>query len=116
LDPVDGVEAAVSDYIEYRRARAARELEHFSRVLRSDEDAVSRAALAQLPSGKRHPHQHRISRVALEESRRRLLENLPLLQQATSFDDLFDHVDALIGPIPGVGELTSVLKKARAGW
>src|SRR5688500_8688904 len=79
----DGIEAAVSDYIEHHRPRAARELEYFRRVLRSDDEAVSRAALALLPSGKRHPHQYRITRVALEESRRRLLANLPALRLAT---------------------------------
>jgi hypothetical protein len=104
--PVDGVEAAVSRSIEHDRAPAGRELEHFRCVPCSDEEAVSRAALAQLPSGKRHPHQYRIPRASLEESRHRLLENLAVLRRATSFDELFDLVAALIGPIPGVGELT----------
>jgi hypothetical protein len=104
--PVDGVEAAVSDYIERFRAPAADEQEYFNWVPRSDEEAVSRAALALLPSGKRHPHQYRITRVALEESRCRLLDCLPVLQQVTIFDDLHEDVNALIGPIPGIGELT----------
>ncbi len=105
-EPGGGVEAAVDHYIEHHRARAARELEYFGRVLRSDEEAVERAALALLPSGKRHPHQYHIPRGALEESRRCLLENLPRLRRATSFDDLYDHVDDLIRPISGIGELT----------
>jgi hypothetical protein len=103
---MDGVEASVNDYIEHHRARAARELEYFNRVLSSDEEAVSKAALAQLPSGKRHPHQYRVSRAALEESERVLLANLPALGQATSFHDLFELIDDLIRPIPGIGELT----------
>jgi hypothetical protein len=103
---VDGVEAAVRDYIEQHRARAARELEYFSRVLRSDEEAVSQAALSLLPSGKRHPHQYRVPRVALEESRRVLLENLDMLRQAGSFDDLFAVVEDLTQPIKRIGELT----------
>jgi hypothetical protein len=105
-EPVDGIQAAVSDYIEHHRARAARELEYFSRVLRSDEEAVSRVALALLPSGKRHPHQYRVPRVALQESRRVLLENLDMLRQATSFDELFAVVEDLTEPIKGIGELT----------
>ena len=100
------VEIAVDDYIEHHRPRAARELEYFSRVLRSDEEAVSRAALAQLPNGNRHPHQRRIPRAALEESRDRLLENLPQLRASANFDDLFELINALIRPIPKVGELT----------
>jgi hypothetical protein len=105
-EPVDGVEAAVSDYIQQHRARAARELEYFSRLLRTDEEALSRAALALLPSGKRHPHQYRVPRAALEESRRLLLENLDMLRQATSFDELFAVVEDLTEPIKGIGELT----------
>ena len=103
---MDGIEGAVNDYIEHHRARAARELEYFRRVLRSDEEAVSRAALALLPSGKRHPHQYRVTRAALDESRCRLLSNLPVLRQATNFDELFGMVEALIEPISGIGELT----------
>lgn len=106
LEPVDGVEAKVSGYIEHHQARATRELEYYSRVLRSDEEAVNRAALALLPSGKRHPHQYRIPRAALEESKRRLLENLHMLRRATSFDELFNVVEDLTAPIPGIGELT----------
>jgi hypothetical protein len=100
------IDSAVDDYIERHRRNAARELEYFSRGLRSDNDAVSRAALAQLPNGKRHWHQRRIPRASLEESRRRLLENLPLLKNARSFDDLIDLIDTLIRPVPKIGELT----------
>lgn len=100
-----GVEAAVAHYLARHRARAARELDYFSRVVRSDAEAVSRAALAQLPSGKRHPHQYRIPKRALEESRQVLLANLPALRQATSFDELIALVGALTEPIPGIGQL-----------
>ena len=99
------VEAAVDDYIERHRPRATRELRYFQ-LVRSDEEAISRAALAQLPNGKRHPHQRRIPRATLEESKRRLLENLPLLREAATFDDLLDLIDALIRPIANVGDLT----------
>jgi len=34
-----------------------------------------------------------------------LLENLPALQGASSFDELFELVEALIRPIYGIGEL-----------
>ncbi|MGH7966903.1 MAG: hypothetical protein ACRERD_34620, partial [Candidatus Binatia bacterium] len=97
-EQVDSVEAAVSQYIKNYRRRAARELEYF-RLLRSDEEAVSRAALAQLPSGKRHPHQRRIPRDSLEQSRGQLLNNLSSLRNATSFDELFEQVEMLTRPI-----------------
>lgn len=100
----DGVSASVADYIEHHRDHAARELRYFG-VLRTDEDAITQAALAQLPSGKRHPHQRRIPRAALEKSRDRLLANVDGLRAATSFDELFDLINALIRPIPKIGEL-----------
>lgn len=97
--------AAVDDYIARYRHAAGRELAYFRR-LRTDEDAVRQAALARLPSGKRHPHQRRIPRASLEESARRLLGNLPVLRRASSFDELFDLIEASIRPIPKIGELT----------
>ena len=68
-------------------------------------EAISKAALAQLPTGKRHPHQHRIPPAALKESERRLLGNLPGLRQAESFDHLFELIASIIQPIRGIGEL-----------
>lgn len=104
--PVHGVEDAVRDYIKRHRARAARELEDFRRVQCCEEEAIGQAALARLPSGKRHSHQYRVTGAALEESRSRLLANLPSLRQATSFDELFNVVEDLTEPISGIGELT----------
>lgn len=49
------VDSAVADYIAHHRREASRELEYFSRVLRSDDEAVSRAALSSLGfDGRRH--------------------------------------------------------------
>ena len=81
-----------------------REFRYF-RLLRTDEEAITRAALAQLPSGKRHPHQYRVPRVSLEESCDRLVANLPRLRATGAFDDLLDEVDMLVRPIPKIGEL-----------
>jgi hypothetical protein len=111
---MDAVERAVDDYIERHRVSAARELRYF-RVLRSAEKAISQAALACLPSGKRHPHQRRIPQLALEESRDRLLENVDLVRSAKSFDELFDLVNALIRPISNIGELTVYDTAVRIG-
>lgn len=98
------LEDIASQYIEGYRRDAESELASFF-AERTDEDAVSRAALAQLPCGKRHRHQRRIPRAALDDSRRRLLENLPHLREAGSFDELFELVSRIIGSIPGIGEL-----------
>jgi hypothetical protein len=101
---MSAIRAVVDDYIARVRPEMEREFRYFQ-VLRTDEDAVSRAALAQLPNGKRHWHQRRIPRSALEKSRDRLLANLPALRAAASFDELFDLVNTLIRPIPKIGEL-----------
>jgi hypothetical protein len=94
----------VDAYIEEWRPRAARELDVFRRL--TDKEAITTAALAQLPSGKRHPHQYRIPSNALEESRRRLIDNVETLKRVTNFDELIELVEQLSGSIPGIGRLT----------
>jgi hypothetical protein len=106
--------AIAAHYTECHRRSAERELEYF-RILPTDEDAVSNAALAKLPGGKRHSHQYRVPLAALQESRRRLLDNLPALRKASSFDELFELVEALIRPIPGIGELAVYDTTLRVG-
>jgi hypothetical protein len=110
----DRLAAIAADYAKRHRRHAERELAYF-RILRTDESAISRAALAQLPSGRRHPHQYRLPHAALEESRRRLLDHLPALREAESFDELFEMIAVTIGPIPGIGELAVYDTALRVG-
>jgi hypothetical protein len=98
------LETLVDDYVQRLRPLRERELRFF-RVVRTDEEAVSAAALAQLPNRKRHPHQYRIPTESLAESRRRLLDNLGAIRGCASFDELIDLVNRLIRPIDRVGEL-----------
>jgi len=93
------------DYVREYRTRAERELAYF-KLLRTDEKAISRAALCLLPSGKRHSHQRRIPKSVLAEAERRLVENTANLRRARSFDELQTLVAHLIGPIRGIGELS----------
>jgi hypothetical protein len=111
---VDAMEAAVDDYIARIRPEMQGEFRYY-RILRTDEDAVSRAALAQLPKGKRHWHQRRIPRASLEQSREHLLASLPTLRGAGTLDELFDIVNALIRPIPEIGELAVYDTAVRIG-
>jgi hypothetical protein len=104
---VANLRALVAEYKVDVRRDAAAELDDFRRANRTDEDAISQAALAELPTGKRHSHQYRIQRAALRESRRRLLEQLPQLRLALSFDELLGQVDRIVRPIRGIGELTT---------
>lgn len=110
----DTLEQIVRDYVDDHQDRAHRELRYYA-IQRTDEEAVRKAALAQLPNGKRHPHQYRVPGAALAESCHRLLLNLSQLQRARDFDELFDLVDQIIGPIPGIGELTIYDTAVRIG-
>jgi len=56
-----------------------------------------------------------VPRAALEESRRRLLDHLPVLREAESFDELFEVIAAIIGPIPRIGELAFYDTALRVG-
>jgi hypothetical protein len=97
----------VADYISCCREDAEQEQRWFA-IQRTLEEAVSRAALAVSPSGKRLSHQRRIPQGVLAESRRRLVASLPALAKAKSFEELHETVAATIGPIQGIGGLTIV--------
>jgi hypothetical protein len=99
---------------EHYRRPAEQELAYF-RTWATDEEAVSKAALAQLSSGKRHSHQYRVPPAALRESERRLLDNLPALRKASSFDELLQLMETLIRPIHRIGELAVYDTAVRVG-
>jgi len=96
-------EGVVHRFVIEHRARTAREL-RFYQIQPDFRRVIEVAALAQLPSGKRHPHQRRIPKAVLEEARDRLLS--ADLQRCTSFGELFDVVAHEIASIRGIGELT----------
>jgi hypothetical protein len=99
-----GLEALVDEYIRQFRRDRQRELRYFQ-IARTDEDAISAAALARLPNGKKHPHQNRNPPASLGESRRRLLDNLSEIRSATSFQELIELVEQLIRPLDRMGEM-----------
>jgi hypothetical protein len=55
----------VGDYIGKYRDDARKEMRCFE-IQRSPSEAIRKAALCELPSGKRHPHQRRIPQALLE--------------------------------------------------
>jgi hypothetical protein len=101
---LQSIEAIVDHHIAYQRKRAAREMK-FYQIQPNLEKAIEVASLAKLPSGKRHPHQRRIPRSALEESRRRL-SVVDFKNTCADFDALHSLVEQRIGDIPGIGRLT----------
>jgi hypothetical protein len=81
---------------------AGAELAYYAN-LPSLKEAVMRAARAERPDGKRHPHQTRIGRNALREVEERLLG--VSFRGCTDFSLLHAFLSSTIRAIAGVGEL-----------
>jgi hypothetical protein len=96
--------AIVSAYIRDHRANAARELRWFA-IQRTLADAISIAAEARGPSGKRLAHQRRIRASVLAQCKKRLLASAGKLRGVRSFAALHETVNYLVGGIRGIGEL-----------
>jgi len=93
----------VEDYLKPPQSDAEKEFEWFAK--QTLKEAISMAALARTSANKRHGHQHRIPSAVLEDSKCRLLKEIERLKKATSFEELFNIVESVIGPIEGIGEL-----------
>jgi hypothetical protein len=100
---LQSIEAIVDHHIAYHRERAAKELK-FYKTQPNLEQAIEVSSLAKI-GRKRHPHQRRIPRAALEESRRRL-SVVDFENTCKNFDTLHTLVEQQIGDIPGIGRLT----------
>jgi hypothetical protein len=98
------LKAIIRTYIRKVRPRARDELDWFHQQP-SLRTAIEKAALAVNRKGKRYRHQCRLQRASLEQAHRVLLANSRTVQQARDFDDLFNRIDRILGPIPGIGEL-----------
>src|SRR6267142_128467 len=95
----------VSDYIREYRDDACAEMRFFE-IQRSPSVAIRKAALCELSSGKRHPHQRRIPKALLEQSEAQLQAIGGKLANAADFSALHRLVEGEIGSIKGVGALT----------
>lgn len=95
----------ISDYIRQYRAAARNEMRFFE-IQRSPSEAIRKAALCELPSGKQHPHQRRIPRELLEQVEARLPGIRRRLAGASSFAALHQAVNDDIGSLNGIGTLT----------
>jgi hypothetical protein len=96
--------AAIKDYMSSHRQNADKELRWFA-IQPSFEKALSLAAYAKGPSGKRFSHQRRIPLAVLEESYGRLKPCKGALVMASSFEQLHQIIGELIQGIRGVGPL-----------
>jgi hypothetical protein len=98
-------EEIVNDYIREYRDDARKEMRFFE-IHRSPSGAIRKAALCELPSGKRHPHQRRIPGALLEQVEGRLQGIGRKLARAADFAALHRLVEKEIGGIKGIGALT----------
>jgi hypothetical protein len=94
----------VSHYVANKRERAESERRWFI-IQPTLEDAISNAARARKPSGKRFGHQRRIPESVLRQCEIALLESARALQSAQTFEEFHHIVSETIGGIHGVGEL-----------
>jgi len=95
----------VSDYIREYRDDARKEMRYFE-VQRSSSAAIRKAALCELPNGRRHAHQRRIPGTLLEQVEAKLQGIRRKLARATDFIAVHRLVDDEIGKIKGIGALT----------
>lgn len=96
--------AIVDHYIRHCRAQARAEMRFFE-IQRSAFQAIRKAALCLLPSGKRHPHQRRIPKALLELAETRLQAAGEHLAAARDFELLHEIVKREIGSVRGIGAL-----------
>lgn len=99
-DPFDAI---VQTYLG-RNAESEDRYIRFFRIQNTLADAVTKAAMAELPGGGRFSHQWKIPTSALTAARDALLKID--LSQAQSFHELHAIIAKTIGPIGGIGELT----------
>jgi len=96
--------AIVRTYIHKIRPRAQAEIDWFAGQPSLDA-AIEKAALAVNSRGKRYSHQRRLTKVALQQAFRALLEESEAIEKSRDFDELFRIIHAAVKPIPGIGEL-----------
>ena len=95
----------ISDYIREYRDDARAEMRFFE-IQRNPSEAIRKAALCMLPSGKRHPHQRRIPKAVLEQAEAKLQAIGRKLAKAADFSALHQLVKDEIGSTKGIGALT----------
>jgi hypothetical protein len=98
----DSLRAIVQDYLR-DNARGEQRLLDYYRLLPGRDNAITKAAMAELPSGKRFGHQWRIPGSALRKAARRLVR--VNLESARSFEELHQLISETINDIRGIGEL-----------
>ena len=95
-------EDIVDAYARHYRPKRLKEMRFYA-TRPSFTEAIRVAALCLNENGKRHPHQCRIRRGLLPEAERRLQAGQEELAVCATFDELFEWICEVIGPIKGIG-------------
>ena len=98
------IDECVANYIQRFRDRARSEIAYCAKQ-KTLSDAITVAAACTHADGKRHSHQRRIPLSVLGEAARELHAHNEALSIAKSFGQLHAKIDAVIGPIHGIGRL-----------
>ncbi len=97
------LEGIVAAYLRYRAEDQGRYL-RFYQIQKSLPDAITKAAMAELPNGGRFSHQRRIPGPILAKARDALLKLD--YHKVSTFTELYKQVASELRPIRGVGLLT----------
>lgn len=98
-----GLAAIVNEYLEDKAPGEARYL-RFYQTRSTATEAITKATMAELPSGKRFSHQRRIAGATLRMATAALLATD--LSACRTFHELYELVHGTIGHIDGIGRLT----------
>lgn len=103
-------EDVARDFLKRWQVDLEKEEEWFGKRPKSLDEAISRAALSQIPSRRggrliRHSHQTRLSNAVLIEAKRHLFARKDEIERCQNFEELFDLVERTVLHIPGVGEM-----------
>lgn len=98
------LETIIRHYISHYRPHKQTELNWFRRQT-SLEAAINIAAKAENERGLRYSHQYRITRKAIQEANRLLLEKYDVLQRCKSFHELWQRIKIILETVKGLGEL-----------
>jgi hypothetical protein len=98
------LETIIRHYNSQARPHKQTELDWF-RQQPSLEDAINVAAKSENSRGMRYSHQRRITRKAIQEANKLLLEKHDELQQCKSFHELWLLIRKTLEPAVGIGEL-----------
>lgn len=107
--------AILRHYDRQHRPRLARERSWFA-TCTTIEEAITRAALAIDPQGKRYQHQRRIPRRALLQAYDALQNRKARLSEAKDFEELFTITGAAVQDIYRTGELYQYDTALRLGY